>query len=746
MAENQQKGLLRLVTDLGTREPQVETGQSSFHMPGSGADREMEQAAASLGQLSHKVGALADHAAKVEGRDAGHLAGMDPEFRPSGSRTLRGESFDAAGLQVYKSKQYVAIADQLEQIFETHRGNPGGLEKAMSEARSGWLQGALPETQPDIALHFDKTGLALRRQATREHIERSLHEQHAATQAELAQQLKEMQQQAMRLGLDGTADDALLVQRRQIDGLLGRRAPDGRPLFTPEAREKVLEAVDDTTVTARALGAFDRQPTLEAKQRFLDEFRVEFKESRGLGGSLNLQRFMRTEGLLESELRQARQGNREFTGLIGARIADIEKAASGGISPKPDELAGLKAQVAGTNDIKLQARLALAEATLEFTQAARRLTPDELDGYRKSLRERAADPKRGLADWERQRLELADKLSDSMKSALKEDPLGWAHTVGLTTVAPIDFSSAEKTAQSLQARIVQAEGIAATYGIKPRYLRPNEDRALEAALASGSAQAVNVARAIAASAGPEKAEAIMGELDRKHAGHLALLGLLVARGGDERFIATAANGLAFMRTPDKKPTASLKPAEVESAASSVVGTALSEFPSVRSAAIGLTNYAYEIEAQRKQLTSFDQGLWQSLFRKSLGEREVGGEAYGGVVATGRGWFGRAHSQVVIPANIKQAQFHELVATIEPSDLGDRPPQHGNGKPATGDEIAGAAWLQAGDGRYHLQTGTSPDGTPRVLVDPGGLPFVLDLKALEPVLRARRPDLYLGGSR
>ena len=101
---------------------------------------------------------------------------------------------------------------------------------------------------------------------------------------------------------------------------------------------------------------------------------------------------------------------------------------------------------------------------------------------------------------------------------------------------------------------------------------------------------------------------------------------------------------------------------------------------------------------------------------------------------------------MIPPNVKQKGFSDLIDAIKPEDLvlSDRAsfgPVHGDGKPAAPSDWRRASLLQAGPAQYYLQTGTDDRGAPRVLMAKDGKPFTLDLKALEPELRKRRPDLY-----
>jgi hypothetical protein len=123
---------------------------------------------------------------------------------------------------------------------------------------------------------------------------------------------------------------------------------------------------------------------------------------------------------------------------------------------------------------------------------------------------------------------------------------------------------------------------------------------------------------------------------------------------------------------------------------------------------------------------------------------VRGEQYGGLASIGGGWFGGGQT-ILVPPDVKTDGIADLVASVRLDDLPpeDRPFVEG-GAPAGKAELARATIRTAGNGQYFLALG-DPDGeAPDWLVDANGEKYVLDLEALKPVLKKRRPDLYLGG--
>lgn len=723
-----------------------EAGGASVGGAADSAAASFNGAAKLFAQVSDTIGRYADEVAIDKGRKEGAIAGFDPEFRPKGGVTLYAKAYDQAAVQTYKGQMTVNLAGQMEKAFDAHKDNPAKLATALQGIRQGWMENIdrelAPHVLPEFEASFNRQALTLNRQATKNQLALAAQAQHATLLQSLAVHQRAIDQAAYGNGLDPAADAALAGELQSYQAKLSQRGADGRYLLEPATQFKLLRDMEEQIVAGRLYGAFDRLPSLQEKQALIRKLDEDFAKSQGGAAKLDLPQFMKIKSRLETEYRRAEHEGREASALIGAQVTRVEQDAAVGKAATPDEMVRLRTAAAATGDLKLQARLALAENTLAYTQDFLLKPPAVQDAELKGLRERAADPKRGIADWESHRLIIAEKLAGERKTKVVEDPLGYAHASGLTKVTPLDFSTPETTAATLQTRVTQAEQVAAYYGQKPVYLRPLERQALQADLAKGGDAALATAGQVALAFG-DKAEAVMNELDKQHNGQLALMGMHVVRGADPQFLKDAAVGLALRKDPERKTVAHLKNVDVDAAAAKVDSGVMGAFPQARSAAINLTNAAYEVVAQRQGLTAFDEAQWQSLYRQAIGEQLVGGEVYGGLGYARRSYFGWRLEPVIVPHNVKQAGFGELLQAIQLEDFGGNGPVHQHGKPVTVSDFDGAGLLQAGDGRYYLQTGTASDGRPRVLQTRDGRDFVLDLKALEPVLRKRRPDLYRG---
>lgn len=724
MAVNQQRGLVQIASQLSGR-AQIATGNGQ--LPSTGSVEALNSVAGDLSRIGNEIGRYADHAAAVEGEREGRLAGMDPEFRPSRALTIRGEAYDRAGLQVAASQTRIAVEEEIDK--------GGDLEGK----RQAWLGKVAEELRPEVDHMFRRGIVAQSRQAAREHAARVAAEVRASVQTDVEQGLKGLHQRAYALGLDPTADDLLAKDMGLLAKHLARTTQDGKRVVSPEAAAKLLSQAREEVSNARLLGAFGRLDGIAAKEAFLKEVDEDYRNGRGLAKEYDFDGFQRITGTLEGELRSAKaEAGAASRGLM-EEIKGVQRLAEKGYAPPADQLAGLRGRVAVTGSGDLALALAEAEDLAQWQASARRARPEELDTFARAERSRmrdGADP-RTVA-----RVEMAEKLADEARRELKQDPLGWADRSGVLKIAPLDLSSPDATAVSLQARVAQAETVAAEYGVPAQYLRPDERLRLATAAAQGGEATIAIAEALTR-AGGDKAPAILGELFAE-APTVAVLGGHVAEAGVTAAARDAADGMALAKTKEFKSVAP-EPQKARAALAEEIGTALAALPKSEQAVLAMANAAYEVRARRLGVTEFDDALWRKTLREALGERQVGGETYGGVVYQGAGYISRGDTPVVIPPDVKQDGFGELVEAIRLDDLTATggAPLHGDGSPASIASVRRARLVSAGAARYLLALG-DPLEDPQYLMDGRGQPYVLDLGKLAPTLRKRRPDLYLGG--
>lgn len=735
---NRQPGLVRIANEIATK-GHVADVQST------GQGQALQSISSDFGKVSAKIGALADHAAAVEGKEAGRLAGLDPEFRPTKQLTIRGEAYDQAGLQVYETRTRSEMLGDLDGVFEQHQNNPAKLNEVLAEKRRAYIGNALPEIRPELETTFDGVALRYNRQATRLQMERITAEQKGALTTELGEGLKRLSQNAYGLGLDAEADKVMQAGLDQLGKTLQRRDPRGELLMTPTQAAKLLDDTKTEIATARIRGAFDRLPGLDAKGEFIKTLKDDFGASRGLASEFDENGFQRIVSSLEADWRSARTEQGVGVRALAEDVRNATRILEKGYDIGADDIAGLRGRLAGVAGAEgvaeLSTSLDQAEGLLAFQKQARTQTPAAVDAFIAQER-RALEG--GEADGFRvSRLEIATKLSEEMRGELKQDPLGWADRVGLVKVAPLDVSSPEAANAAIGRRIATAEEIGAVYGQAPVYLRPDEKRMLSVKAAQGGKDMLEVSTMLAAGAG-ERAPKVIAEIADDApvvalvAGHMSIAGRTPAA-------LDAADGIALAKTDGFKGRAPSKEKAI-AAAAEVLGDVLSDQPRDQSAVIAAANAIYEVRAVRQGATTFDPDLWKTGLREILGETKVAGVTYGGIAT--QGFWGA--NPVILPPAMRQDALEDVLSMITPGSLsqaGLKQPIGATGKQLSTKQIAAGTLVMLSPGKYAVAMGDpSAPGEERWLMQTGGEPFLLDFDKLAPILQRRRPDLWKGPAR
>lgn len=423
-------------------------------------------------------------------------------------------------------------------------------------------------------------------------------------------------------------------------------------------------------------------------------------------------------------------------------VRDFETVAEQGFAPQPGQLDALRKRVEMSGDAEARASFAQAESIMRWQDVARKAAPAELDDFIRQETERLRTS--GATPFDVKRLGMADKLLTNMRQGLKSDPLGWADRVGFIQVQPVDFSTPETAKASLGLRVQQADGVARRYGVEPKYLRDDEKQALTNAIEQGGDGALDAVGRVAHAAG-ERARDIFAEVS-KNSPTAAIIGGMVTETGMSGAARDAVDGLALRREPGFQSVAPSK-TEMRGAVTNALGSALAGSPKTETAIIDATNAIYEVRARKQQLTSFDPGVWDKALREVVGEREVDGKTYGGIVDSDPSWSGGR--KIMLPPFLVQDKWRDAIEATNLEDLwraGLGVPSGGDGQPIAMNRLRGAILVQSGDGRYMLSLG-DPDtpGAEKWIVrqDMPDEPFEIDMRKLRPFLQQKRPELFLG---
>lgn len=755
---NQRGGLIRVATDLA-QQGHVEG------VPSSGFGDQVAGMSRHFAGIGAQIGQMADVAAAEEGAAEGRLAGLDPEFRPTKSLTIRGQAYDKAGLQVAGTRLKQGMEADLAAAYDALGTDPAKLNEEIDKKGSTWLSQAPAEVRPALETALRGAKIAYMRQAARDQVERVYNEQQAAVQTEIGDGIKTLHQRAYSLGLDAKADRVMADGMAALDEALARTDVVGKPLVAPETAAKVRADALETVASARLLGAFDRLKTIGEKEKFLAQLDDDFANSRGLAKQYDLAGYQKISATLRADLTRTKTESAVAVRAIDEDVKSVVALLKKGVEVPAEQVAGLEARMSavGGGTPELQQDVAEAKGLFHYQQSVRMMAPPELDRVLALQRERIARGEAKNLRYAGAELDLGEDLQRNMRTRLKEDPLGWANDVGRLTVVPLDFSSPDAAGASLRARIAQAEEVGNAYGQEPQYFRPDEKRALVTMAGQGGAATLSIATTIAG-VGGDRAPRMLAELFPE-APATAMLGGLVAAAGPTLVARDAADGFAFRRAAREEKGGSVKfyaPSEKEAreVAAPILGNVfqgspdggITGMPKSEAAVLELANAAYEIRAQRLGKSEFDPKLYGDTLREVLGERTIRGEIYGGIVDQSRstGFWSSTSQSIVIPPTVKQARWDELLDTISAGDLdraGIARPVDGAGRIMPVSAIRAGILVPIGDSQYAVAMGDpSLPGEERWLMSNPNRDekFVLDLKALEPHLRKRRPDLFLGG--
>jgi hypothetical protein len=783
------RGLLQVIPRLDGL-PQPITG--GIALPSSGAAQAASQKAASYASIANQfndvgeeIGRWADKAAVKEGAEDGQRAGMDPEFRPRGDGTLYSEAFDRTGLQTFGAKVRLEIGADIEA-----GGNLAAKKKA-------WLSKVPEQLHADVDHIFTRAEITQSRNDARAEAARIDTEAVDTATSEVRGLVTGMRTRAYDLGLDPKAGELLAKDMTMLEEALKRTRPNGARVITPKQADKILQQTQKEIEEARTLGAFSRLPGLKSRRAFIDEIGgvpegdgsftgdtggeggapsvgADGRESEILGASdVQGARSATAPGLLADDIdvlddiasdpkgRSVTSGDPLVSRLtaeeravrvrdgfiakkLGNQVKGVIKSLMKGYDVKAEEIDALHTALdyGGEKTQKLKAKLDIAQQMMTFQQSSRKARPAEIDAFVRSERNRMREE--GADTMSAAKVEVAEALLREQRAWLNRDPAGWADRVGLIPATELDLSTPERAKETLETRIIEAETVAKYYGQETQYIRPHQKDQLTAALAEGGDKALQLAGTIVEAAGPD-AERIFKELS-KDAPVVAKIGGMVSAQGFSALARDAMDGLALKRSSEFKALAPSAD-EARRAASGVISGALRGSPQDESAMVEVANAIYEIRARRQGKTGFDAPLWQKGLREVLGENEVNGTKYGGVVGQ--------RAPILIPPYVRHDTWKDMVEMIGPGDLDraglDRPvASDGSVMPMT--RVSAGTLVQVGDGLFAVATGDpSTPGQERFIsrVVPGetrprpgrdGL-FLIDMKKLSPVLAERRPDYF-----
>ncbi len=210
---NPDLGQVGMMPQLGGAAVPVSPDINSFsdRMFARGAGLAGETAARSFGDLSTRLGAMADQSAAYEGQQAGKVAGLSPDYQPNNDESIRGRQFNQAATQTYlnqvsmQSKQAANAAYDSYMQMPADQRDPQVLQKTFNQINQQFTQNhVFPEIQGQFSSEFGSITQSYMQGAQRDLEARTLDASKATTLGNL-QTTSDTAHRVAAQGLDATA-------------------------------------------------------------------------------------------------------------------------------------------------------------------------------------------------------------------------------------------------------------------------------------------------------------------------------------------------------------------------------------------------------------------------------------------------------------------------------------------------------------------------------------------------------------
>lgn len=473
---------------------------------------------------------------------------------------------------------------------------------------------------------------------------------------------------------------------------------------------------------------------------------------------------------VQSEMMQSLSTHwKAWEGLQNAWVKDIEgrarsalDVAQSGYEPKASDLAVLKAMIDRSPDVArkygLDQIMGMIETTVAKQQTVRQMTPMAIEGAIQRMDGIMATG--GASPQMIEEKKTLEKSLATMRKEIDDDPISWAAKAKIPislpmpslepgaragfeapwTVAnatPINFGSQDVVSQ-LRMRGDIARGVGDYYNQPPQFFTKVEREMLKDVFRGGGAQMLQVLGKIHEGLGSDAVLA-MKEF-AKDAPEAAMMGKLMAEGGDAKLLEDAAKGL-HLRVAEGDKFISRVDKKITEPDVSALMPALARTPGLVDPAIRMASAVYEYRHRYLGKDAFDSTLYTDTLKEVLGQsKDKDGNIYGGVGKHGTWW---KSSVIVVPPNVRQDKFDDVVGAIRDVDLKTLgSPRHGDGTPLVAAEVRQAKWESVGNGRYGIVLGTNSAGEALYAWDTErNRPFVLDLSLIMPGLKKRAPGAF-----
>lgn len=277
--------------------------------------------------LASEFGRFADEAAAIEGERAGRAAGLDPDFRPTGSVTIRGRSYDQAATQTYLDNLDAALRQDMQRVYEANRERPAELKRAFDVLAQEYRS---RHVFPEIAGRFHAQFARLRLPFENKALDDERRRIEDTGRAALVENISQHATTASRLAIGNPSDPAtakaIADEIRAMEGHYDRAAEAGIITQTQAAKLKITARGE---ITKQAVIAEAEQlDSAEAVETYRQGVRAKFAQ--GELRTLDADHFEALDNALVQVAQRKRTSGSAAERALKQRVDNfVERAAAG---------------------------------------------------------------------------------------------------------------------------------------------------------------------------------------------------------------------------------------------------------------------------------------------------------------------------------------------------------------------------------------------------------------------------------
>lgn len=627
-----------------------------------------------------------------------------PGFKLDRSGGARAEAYNEAGMKIYLAKSEIALEDGFETIASQFADQPEQLAAELETFASGMISGAEPEAQPKLRLLAERAKLGILRASGEAHRKSLLAEQEAVATQSYERKRTSLVQLATRAGHDEAGNKAVAEAAAELEGYL-----DQNQFLTPEGRLKLKTEVTHDLLFTRTMGAFSNAETPEKRAAFVVALDEAWASGSAEVSELTPESYSKLRASMDAALQKDHTARLKQSAVMEQAMTSATKRITDGDALPEAERAALRANVAATGDPALAESWGFLEHMQDWQAAARGLPPEAIRADIAADEARIA--KDGLTPRGEEMLKIKRGLLKTVEEGLKDDPLGLAARMGRTEVPGLDLNN---FGESFAARVPVAKAVAATYGVEPRYFRPEEVSAMTKAVADNPDLMPRIAMTVAEYAGTDAPRALK-ELS-KDAPVLAHAAGLTLATGNQRFM------LELQDSLKARQVEGYEPAEVPKMASPR-SDALMLLPQLETAARKTAEIVFDSRMRQAGQEAVADSVWEETLSAALGEHEDSGKTLGGIAEINA-------MPTLLPSKMSAEDVQARISGLtEPVLAGLSPSISRNGIPISAAQMRAAKFVAIGRNRWRVALGDPRGPDPQYVGAPGGGFWEIDLEAL-----------------